>query len=514
MGKLKGAVGIVNVKDDPSLDCLKGDIIVSSKQNDGLYSVKLRGALPETVVRLPKQNLVKLKDDGESLRAALIKVADAHPSALHLKQRLVTMQLEDEFSYLVKRHTNQIGFDPLPEHEANEALVRFIQAYYSGGGCISTSGRKLTSFYKALSPFYTDLGQGRMSVLFTDTTSGEMMDWFLEQFEKTETFDALFVVKAFAFVQHRLDFGEESDSLIDAFCVSMYLITMLQRYNDDGVIQEIFWKYGSKEVTLDENRVLWCFCSVFLKLAIRARDRLDERQYNLLFPDPLGITIAEQIKVAEQIVRLRPDCPASHLAAYVALMDTKDFESLAQIREDYMKSAYQRAVAGKEVADQLGDPFFKYMFHMIVAYWLPTSECESTCTVAEIRERVWRANDFRDECESYVPSFLFFQGKQHEGACKAALNAFQLPDDMVVPKMNAYLYSSGRFDDKYYKSNGKYDQLAERYKCANCSAMLLKSRACARCGQVFYCSKACQTEHWRSSHRQSCLKKNAGSTKK
>jgi len=284
---------------------------------------------------------------------------------------------------------------------------------------------------------------------------------------------------------------------------------MLQRCSDNGSIKELVSTYGSKEVPLGKNQVLWCFCKVFLNLAILVRDRVDERLYNLLFPDPLGITITEQLKVAELIVELRPDCPASHLAAYVSHMDTKDFEVLAPVRDDYMESAYQRAVTGKQVADQLGDPLYKYLFHMIVACWLPTSTCKTTCSVGEIRERIRHANDFRDECEPYVPSFLFFQGKQHEKSCKAALNAFQVPDEMVMPKMNAYLYFSARFKDKYYEPDGKYDQLANRYKCANCSAQLLKSRSCARCGKVFYCNKACQTEHWKSSHKRSCRKKDA-----
>jgi hypothetical protein len=83
-----------------------------------------------------------------------------------------------------------------------------------------------------------------------------------------------------------------------------------------------------------------------------------------------------------------------------------------------------------------------------------------------------------------------------------------VPDETVVPKMNAYLYSSVRFNDEYYHPGGKYDQLATRYRCANCKARLLNCKTCARCGKVYYCNKTCQTNHW-SLHKKSCVPKSA-----
>jgi hypothetical protein len=49
MGKLKGAVAIITVKDDPSLDGLRGDVYVISSEH-GQYSVKLRGTLTENTM--------------------------------------------------------------------------------------------------------------------------------------------------------------------------------------------------------------------------------------------------------------------------------------------------------------------------------------------------------------------------------------------------------------------------------------------------------------------------------
>lgn len=50
----------------------------------------------------------------------------------------------------------------------------------------------------------------------------------------------------------------------------------------------------------------------------------------------------------------------------------------------------------------------------------------------------------------------------------------------------------------------------DHYKCVNCSkqqkdcdSKLLK---CGNCGDVYYCSKACQKEHWRGGHRETCVR--------
>jgi hypothetical protein len=73
-------------------------------------------------------------------------------------------------------------------------------------------------------------------------------------------------------------------------------------------------------------------------------------------------------------------------------MDTKDFEVLTPVRDKCMEAAHYWAVAGKEAADNLGDPLYQYLFHMIVAYWLPRSTCKTTCTAGEIREKIRHAN--------------------------------------------------------------------------------------------------------------------------
>jgi hypothetical protein len=44
-------------------------------------------------------------------------------------------------------------------------------------------------------------------------------------------------------------------------------------------------------------------------------------------------------------------------------------------------------------------------------------------------------------------------------------------------------------------------------ECANCSTTESTLMQCSRCGLVKYCGKACQTQHWRASHKALCIRK-------
>jgi len=44
-------------------------------------------------------------------------------------------------------------------------------------------------------------------------------------------------------------------------------------------------------------------------------------------------------------------------------------------------------------------------------------------------------------------------------------------------------------------------------ECANCLTTEGKLQLCSRCGLVQYCGKACQTQHWKGSHKAQCVKK-------
>ena len=164
--QLKGGVGITNA-DSSSDSCCYGDIV--SFQADGdYYSVKLRGVTDtDGVVSLPRKNLVELRTMSEmhcareGFRDALLKQAAAQKDDPEewLQERVQTIELNDQFTYLVLHHTNPVGFDPHPDEVQRQALVRYLEAFNVGhAGLVDTNGRGLTSFHMALAPFYSNKG--------------------------------------------------------------------------------------------------------------------------------------------------------------------------------------------------------------------------------------------------------------------------------------------------------------------------------------------------------------------
>lgn len=254
-------------------------------------------------------------------------------------------------------------------------------------------------------------------------------------------------------------------------------------------------------LALQQKDVLWSFCKLFLDIAILVRERLDERSYRLLLPVPYGDTHVEQAKIAELMVKLRPESPASYLAKHISLMDTKEYMVHSN---SWYDEAYKTAVIGKEKADCVGDPFYQHTFGLMVSFWLPTDVCKTPFKVGEIKEKLRQANEHKRRCESYIPYFFFSQAKQYKGACESTLEALNIPDDMILPKMSAFMYTSFRFDHQYFKPGGKFDGMAERHLCAHCAKQLLQLQKCGRCKKVFYCSRTCQVAHWKTGHKKSC----------
>lgn len=96
---------------------------------------------------------------------------------------------------------------------------------------------------------------------------------------------------------------------------------------------------------------------------------VDTPSFNLLLPEPYGATPAEMYTIARLMVQLRPNSPSSYLSTYIFFMDTKDLG----VSAEQMLSVHEMAMAGMDMADELGDLLYKYLFHVIVAYWLPTT---------------------------------------------------------------------------------------------------------------------------------------------
>ena len=516
MKRMKGGVALINLRDRPSVNMLEGDIL---SFEDGEYDVKLRGT--EQVIRLSPENLVELSQqsdshrDGEFIRCALLEAARSEPDAQWLREAVQAMELSEQFTYLILSNTNPVGFDPLPDEVQRQALVRYLGAKYFGRRAICTRGRDMTSFYLALSPFFSHKGGGSFETFQGQhrLTTGGVITWCQQLFadsSQSGKLDASLIFRAYSFVESRKDFRKPGDLLLDAFCVAFCVIQVLQGHRlgtlqiREPVLEE-FRRYGMQTFDLQLDHVLWCFCQSLLSLGIVVRDMVDTPSFNLLLPEPYGATVAEMAAIPRLMIQLRPNSPSSYLSAYIFFMDTKDLA----VSAEHMLSAHEMAMAGMNMAEEIGDPLYKYLFHMIVAYWMPTTANGTAVTAREVRSRVCMANDFKNRCRPYTPEFLFFQGKQHEGALLAMIKAFDVPDDMFLSQLDPYTYSSVRFvsNNKYYKPGGKFDRLKQRYHCANCSKQLAHVKFCMRCCKVAYCGKQCQTEHWKKYHKASCKPK-------
>jgi len=511
-----------------ALKGLEGDI--SSCDEEGNYTLKVRGARDGKEIRVRACNIVELCELSEQvkyqedIRAALLLEASARCDAKYLKERILAMELCDEFSYIVIRNTTGT-FDPLSERAAAEALVRFVEAFYFGNGTVLVGGTSFTSFYKALNPFYEHKGAGQFEPFMGSVplSSGELFIHlqriFSNSVDELGERDEMVFFRAFSFVQNRMDKRSKSDTLLDAFCVSFYAIQLLQgkissmlsvQVGSASSIGKLFRTFGRTDLKLDD--LLWCFCILFLNTAIVVRDKVSEQQYNLIFPDPYGYTLTEQAIIVGLVTELRPNCPQSYLSAYVMVMDTTDLvkDNGESEQRKFIEVAYHYAVSGLKLADEVGNPFYQYIFHTFVAYWLPTSaHAPIPYSFGEMKSRLRRANEFKTACAAYVPAFLFFQGEQYEQASKQVFKAFKdiISDDaqqLTFPLMDSYAYSSIRFNTRYYRPGGKFDRLLVRYQCANCSKQVAQRHECVRCRKVTYCGRECQRIHWKASHKAEC----------
>lgn len=48
------------------------------------------------------------------------------------------------------------------------------------------------------------------------------------------------------------------------------------------------------------------------------------------------------------------------------------------------------------------------------------------------------------------------------------------------------------------------NQAKESRECSSCHAKSAKLSTCAKCKRAWYCGKDCQTQHWKSGHKEEC----------
>lgn len=512
---------------------IRGDIVSSDGDK---YVVRLRGSKEGDEITIDKQELVEYTTTSstreqlastrqeEELHHYLYQMAAQNPEEFYLQERVLTIDLGDEFTYLVV--TNSVDDESLPTDVEGEALVRLVEAYYIGqGSVVGANGRHLASFHKALQPFWTIDNNNNQDGEFTKLsgkTAGDYLENLAGIFEtgdETITNGRIFF-RAFAYAHHRLDYHkqEEEESLLDAYCVTFYVIKLLQgkmnTVNIDfaSLIDQEFSKYKSEDVDMTVDDLLWCFCILLLRIGSDVRRYKGLHGYNTFFPDSYDLTVNEELFVCQLAMELRPDSPVSFLSSYRMVMDTKAIIPEPK-RIDWMKHAHEYAVRGLKTSERWGDPFFQYTFQSIVAYWLPTTtNAPNAYSLKEIVSRIKVAGEHKIKAKKYEPEYLFWIGHQHETCLKKALEPFLATlnqnIELTIPLVDAYFYkplgTKQSSPEKQSNERPLPSSSLGPYTCAHCSKEVQQCLRCARCGKTHYCSKACQTAHWKASHKREC----------
>jgi hypothetical protein len=407
-------------------------------------------------------------------------------------------------------------------------------------------GRKLTNYVKALQPFAAVDEHGKVEVgLANNGTCEDIVVRFWKHaklaLEKDDPSQfALFLFRALAYGQWRMDNAPTDDSLLDAFLITFAGIQILSDRDRFSSLQErietsieaAFRAHGtdfSEKASrgdiatnippsfFSKKQLIWCLCDLCLTLNLIVREKVDEKVYDLLLPNPYGKTTTEILKIAHLGIECRPQGPESYRRAYTAIMDNKDFMPVGS-HDEWFAHAYSMAKRGKATAEEIGDPFYRFTFQMIELLWMPTplwTTDNAPITVKEAHKLRKHAYSVLGECLSYVPDFFLLVPKNAEGDFKAFLKEFKVGSNMKVPSFpNMYIYFTARFGrDGYYKPGGKFDQLPTYYCCSNCSNQLLTSlRCCSACKKTIYCGKACQVEHWKKGHKEECKKNQSASS--
>lgn len=507
------------------------------------------------LVEFPSNDTTKQE---ELIRFHISQKARANPDLFYLQEKLLTLELGDEFTFLIVSHSKENNSETLePEVEA-KALVRLVETYYVGQGTFVAHGRDLTSYQKALEPFWTIQGDGSYAKVPGNTVQ-DLLTNIRGIFERN--FSVLLFCRAFNYCLFRSEYFQENESILDAYCVAFYAIKLLQGELDEfmnmefgDVIEEELTHYKSANVDMTADDLLWCFCMIFLRIGTDVRRVIGSSNLNKMVLSTFGRPVAnEEIMVAQLAVRIRPESPVSFLSSYRAAMDLKPLVPFP-FRPDWMRTVYDFVMHGMEVAENWGDPYYLYTFHMITAYWMPTTSYHTTYSHQQLQDRIKTANEFKEVCKPEVPDYFLWVGEQHEESLQhlLALHVFDRDAAVMPALVDAYRYpvpppptslssvsrsssppsSSGpicyqcrKSCDKVVKCTqchiAEYCSMACQgahwrarhcdeciphgaHACGHCGKVLQKKLSCSKCGMINYCNRKCQLAHWKGGHKKDC----------
>jgi hypothetical protein len=445
-------------------------------------------------------------------RHCLLTKADER-SEFYLEERLLALQLGAEFSYDLVSNSKEE--EALSAEVEAKILVRLVEAYYIGQADVVALGRHLTSFHKALHPFWkeTQAGGGVFTKL-SGETSGEIFEKLKSIFSTQAVTNGMIFFRAFCYAHSRLDFSSAADdTLLDAYCICFFAIQVLQ-----GSFQGIDLDVGSIHALIDEEfyhgkshddieltseDILWCFCNLLMQIGsvIRREQGLD--YYNNIFAEPFSVIMREELTVARLAIGLRPESPRAFLSGYRMVVDTRRILP-AEMQVGWLESAHEYAVQGLAKAEKWGDPFFLYVFQVLEAFWLLSPmQTPTPYSFGEIKSKIQTANEFKKEALGYVPKHQFWFAEQHEVLLRKILQSYPIDDEFEItfPLMDCTTF--GPIQPKGKRQNNSSSAAAA--KCGSCSKPLTKVLKCAKCEKVGYCNRKCQLEHWKGGHKQECL---------
>lgn len=469
--------------------------------------LRWRGSQQEIPVN--RQELVEIPSSGGTNNSAkeeeLIRfhlTQKANEDYFYAQERLLTLSLGDEITFVLV--TNP---ETLPEEKEAKLLVRTVEAYYVGQGRMMAHGRDVPSYLKALSPFGTIQDDGSFSPVPGDTVK-DLTDNIRCIFERN--FSGILFCRAIGYAMYRLEYHKEDDFILDAYCVCLYAIKLLQGKLDEfmnmkfgDVVEEELVHYKSENVDLTSDDLLWCFCLLFIRISAELRRTVSIEDLDDMVATTYHTITSEELIVAKLAIEVRPESPESFLSAYGTMMDLKPLVP-PPFRETWMKTAFDFATHGLHESEIWGDPYFLYMFNMIMAYWMPTTTYPSHFSYKQLQERIRVANNWKSICKNEVPRHLLRIGEQHEDClqCLLAMRIFDKDAPSMPPLVNAYRYPVPHLHDPtppQHPSSSK--------TCYQCSKPFHTAIKCSRCGQVEYCSKTCQATHWRAMHCDECVPK-------
>jgi MYND finger len=461
-----------------------------------------------TVIHVEDRSCTTMDDNGNcNLRERLEKKAEE--GQFYAEEALLGMELSRDCQRLLQL---------LPENDDTDKhaapLVRLLEAYYVTQGTvrIPSSG----DYYRLLIPLINlnrPLEQGG-----SRTAPGDLVQEYRTNIQTfvEQHLSGVLVCRGFAFALWRLENADANGALLDAYCLLVYIIQLLQ-----GKVQEFFslelgdmleseWchhKHDLVDMTADD--VLWCCCILLLHLGSELRRTLGPHAVDRLFSNSTNTVTNQEIAVAKLAMEIRPEAPVSFLRAYQMAMESKPLIP-PPLRQSWMETAFAFVKQGLEEATQWGDPYYLYLFHAIYAYWIPTQTNPETYSHAQLQDQIEVAHYYKAECSPEVPTFRLWVGEHHEECLEylLALHIFDKEAPTMPALVDAFWYPVPPLVDcRNSEPLAPSCRPAEKGTCHSCGNVLdgaTSRTACSRCGGAEYCSTTCQMSHWKI-HAAVCI---------